>query len=84
MTIRMLVVAAAVAAMSFSGGRAHAFDGEPALYEAAKKEKEFTWYTAHYDSETAAAVCNGFDKKYEEIDKGIPEVKELFRETFGI
>lgn len=21
---------------------------------------------------------------YEEIDKGIPEVKELFRETFGI
>ena len=64
MTIRMLVLAAAVAAMSFSGGRAHAFDGEQALYEAAKKEKEFTWYTAHYDSETAAAVCNGFDKKY--------------------
>jgi iron(III) transport system substrate-binding protein len=64
MIIRMLVLAAAVAAMSLSGGRAHAFDGEPALYEAAKKEKEFTWYTAHYDSETAAAVCNGFDKKY--------------------
>ena len=41
-----------------------AFDGEKALHEAAKKEKEFTWYTAHYDSETAAAVCNGFDKKY--------------------
>ena len=25
---------------------------------------QFTWYTAHYDSETAAAVCNGFEKKY--------------------
>ena len=34
-----------------------AFDGEPALYEAAKKEKEFTWYTAHYNSETAVAIC---------------------------
>ena len=64
MIIRMLVLAAAVAAMSFAGGRAGAFDGEKPLYEAAKKEKEFTWYTAHYDSETAAAVCNGFEKKY--------------------
>ena len=41
-----------------------AFEGEPALYEAAKKEREFTWYTAHYDSETAAAVCKGFERKY--------------------
>ena len=41
-----------------------AFDGEPALYEAAKKEKEFTWYTAHYNSETAVAICQGFEKKY--------------------
>jgi iron(III) transport system substrate-binding protein len=43
---------------------AAAFEGEAALHEAAKKEKELTWYTAHYDSETAAAVCNGFEKKY--------------------
>jgi iron(III) transport system substrate-binding protein len=43
---------------------AHAFEGEKELYEAAKKEKEFTWYTAHYGSETAAAVCAGFEKKY--------------------
>jgi iron(III) transport system substrate-binding protein len=64
MTMRMLLLAAVAAAMTVSGGPARAFDGEPALYEAAKKEKEFTWYTAHYDSETAAAVCNGFDKKY--------------------
>ena len=45
-------------------GTAAAFEGEAQLHEAAKKEKEFTWYTAHYDSETAAAVCNGFEKKY--------------------
>jgi iron(III) transport system substrate-binding protein len=43
---------------------AHAFDGEQQLYEAAKKEKELTWYTAHYSSETAAGVCGGFEKKY--------------------
>jgi iron(III) transport system substrate-binding protein len=43
---------------------APAFDGEKALHEAAKKEKEFTWYTAHYNSETAAALCQGFEKKY--------------------
>ena len=43
---------------------AHAFEGEKELYEAAKKDKQFTWYTAHYDSETAAAVCKGFEQKY--------------------
>ncbi len=45
-------------------GPAGAFEGEKDLYEAAKKDKAFTWYTAHYDSETAAAVCGGFEKKY--------------------
>jgi iron(III) transport system substrate-binding protein len=34
------------------------------LYEAAKKEAQFTVYTAHYDSETIAALCAAFDKKY--------------------
>ena len=43
---------------------AHAFDGEKEMYEAAKKDKQFTWYTAHYNSETAAAICNGFEAKY--------------------
>ncbi|HKI99515.1 MAG TPA: extracellular solute-binding protein [bacterium] len=37
---------------------------EKQLYEAAKKEKEFTVYTAHYNSEEAAAICAGYDKKY--------------------
>lgn len=63
MITRMLVLAG-FAAMAVLGARAEAFDGEKQLYEAGKKEKEFTWYTAHYDSETAAAVCNGFEKQY--------------------
>lgn len=37
---------------------------EAALYEAAKKEKEFTVYTSHYNTETAAAICSAFEKKY--------------------
>src|SRR5438034_4832689 len=62
MTARILNMTL-VLLLALAGGAA-AFDGEAALHEAAKKEKEFTWYTAHYDSETAAAVCNGFEKKY--------------------
>jgi len=58
-----LVSVTLVALLAWTGGAA-AFEGEAALHEAAKKEKEFTWYTAHFDSETAAAVCNGFEKKY--------------------
>jgi iron(III) transport system substrate-binding protein len=37
---------------------------EKTLYEAAKKEKEFTVYTAHYNTETIANLCAAFDKKY--------------------
>jgi iron(III) transport system substrate-binding protein len=37
---------------------------EKQLYEAAKKEKEFTVYTAHYNTEQIAAICAGFDKRY--------------------
>src|SRR5256885_5064251 len=62
MTSRILNVTL-VLLLALAGGAA-AFEGEAALHEAAKKEKEFTWYTAHYDSETAVAVCNGFEKKY--------------------
>jgi iron(III) transport system substrate-binding protein len=59
-----LVVAAVLAIVAPVGSSALAFDGEKELYEAAKKDKQFTWYTAHYNSETAAAVCNGFEAKY--------------------
>jgi iron(III) transport system substrate-binding protein len=58
-----IVITTLVALLVWTGAAA-AFEGEAQLHEAAKKEKEFTWYTAHYDSETAAAVCNGFEKKY--------------------
>jgi iron(III) transport system substrate-binding protein len=37
---------------------------EQQLYDAAKKEKQFTVYTAHYDTETIADLCMAFDKKY--------------------
>jgi iron(III) transport system substrate-binding protein len=37
---------------------------EKTLYEAARKEKEFTVYTAHYDTETIADICAAFDRKY--------------------
>jgi iron(III) transport system substrate-binding protein len=63
MILRMLVPAV-LAAILLCPAPARAFEGEGQLYEAAKKEKAFTWYTAHYDSETAAAVCNAFDRKY--------------------
>ncbi len=37
---------------------------ERQLYDAAKKEKEFTVYTAHYNTEEAAILCAAFEKKY--------------------
>lgn len=37
---------------------------EQKLYEAAKQEKEFTVYTAHYNSEEAAAICAAYDTRY--------------------
>lgn len=63
-SIRRSLLAALVVTLAFGPAAALAFDGEKALHEAAKKEKEFTWYTAHYNSETAAALCQGFEKKY--------------------
>lgn len=39
-------------------------DWEKALYEAARKEKQFTVYTAHYNTESIANLCAVFDKKY--------------------
>jgi len=59
-----LALAIVISALLAWASLAHAFDGEKELYEAAKKEKDFTWYTAHYGSETAAGVCGGFEKKY--------------------
>jgi iron(III) transport system substrate-binding protein len=38
--------------------------GEAALYEAAKREGEMTWYIAHYSSETAERIARAFSTKY--------------------
>lgn len=37
---------------------------EKDLYEAAKKEKPVTVYTAHYNTEEASRLCDAFEKKY--------------------
>ncbi|MGH7315150.1 MAG: ABC transporter substrate-binding protein [Candidatus Rokuibacteriota bacterium] len=63
-TIRIFLLLAVLAIVGVGSVPAVAFEGEHALHEAAKKEKELTWYTAHYNSETAAAICQGFEKKY--------------------
>jgi iron(III) transport system substrate-binding protein len=39
-------------------------DWERQLYEAAKKEREFTVYTAHFPTEAAANLCAAFGRKY--------------------
>jgi iron(III) transport system substrate-binding protein len=65
--VRALLLAAFAAVCALvagAGAPALAFEGEAQLYEAAKKEKEITWYISHYDSETSAALCAGFEKKY--------------------
>lgn len=65
---RSLLVCFAIAA-SFAAGtaRAQMQPWEKELYEAAKKEKPITVYTAHYNTEEAAALCNAFEKKYPDL-----------------
>ncbi len=54
----VLLVAVSVSA------RAQMAPWEKTLYEAAKKEKQFTVYTAHYNTDTISHLCEAFDKKY--------------------
>ena len=58
-----LVLAAAGAAIAPRHAQAAAemTAHEKELYEAAKKEGELTWYTAHSDDVTAQALGRGFD-----------------------
>jgi iron(III) transport system substrate-binding protein len=63
-TLFLAAFATLGALVAGAGAPALGFDGEAQLYEAAKKEKEITWYISHYDSETSAALCGGFEKKY--------------------
>jgi iron(III) transport system substrate-binding protein len=62
-----LFVAAAAACLSLASAPVRAADMQPwekQLYEAAKKEKPITVYTAHYNTEEAAKLCAAFEAKY--------------------
>jgi iron(III) transport system substrate-binding protein len=39
-------------------------DNEKALYEAAKSDRELTWYSSHYTSETSERIGRAFTAKY--------------------
>jgi len=41
------------------------------LYDAAKKESEFTWYTAHYDQALATRIGNAFTQKYPGVQANV-------------
>ena len=60
----MAVLLGAAAITTALPARAQMPAWEKTLYEAAKKEKQFTVYTAHYNTETIANLCAAFDKKY--------------------
>jgi iron(III) transport system substrate-binding protein len=47
-----------------SGAWGQMADWERQLYEAAKKEKEFTVYTAHFPTEAATRICTVFEARY--------------------
>lgn len=60
----ILMVLTAVLALTAAPALAQMQSWEKDLYEAAKKEKELTVYTAHYNTEEAARLCSAFEKKY--------------------
>jgi iron(III) transport system substrate-binding protein len=63
------LAAALLAAFTFAAGpaRAQMQPWEKELYDAAKKEKPVTVYTAHYNTDEAQALCAAFEKKYPDL-----------------
>lgn len=61
---KFLAGLAAATALAAAPAAAQMAPWEKELYEAAKKEKPVTVYTAHYNTEEAQNLCNGFEKKY--------------------
>ena len=61
---RRILMLWALAALFAGSAFAQMAPWEKDLYEAAKKEKELTIYTAHYNTEEAARLCGAFEKKY--------------------
>jgi iron(III) transport system substrate-binding protein len=68
-TLAKTLLACLTAGLALAGGMAQAQmqPWEKELYEAAKKEKPVTVYTAHYNTEEAAALCGAFEKKYPDL-----------------
>ena len=62
--LKRIAVAASLTVIVALPARAAMTEHETALYEAAKKEGELTWYIAQYDGETADQVGRAFEKKY--------------------
>ena len=60
----MMLVSTAVLALAAGPALAQMAPWEKSLYEAAKKEKPVTVYTAHYNTEEAQRLCSAFEKKY--------------------
>lgn len=59
-----LLPVAVAAALAMPASAQLSADAEKALYEAAKKEGQFTWYTAHYSAETAEKMAAAFMRRY--------------------
>ena len=68
-TLAKTLLACLTAGFALAASTAHAQmqPWEKELYEAAKKEKPVTVYTAHYNTEEAANLCGAFEKKYPEL-----------------
>src|SRR3954468_24915270 len=62
-----LPILSACALLAAVPARAQMQPWEKELYEAAKKEKPVTVYTAHYNTDEAAALCAAFEKKYPDL-----------------
>lgn len=60
----ILASSAALLAVAAAPARADMAPWEKELYEAAKKEKPVTVYTAHYNTEEAQRLCAAFEAKY--------------------
>ena len=62
---RSLSIALAMLAATFAPASAQlSADAEKAMHEAAKKEGQLTWYTAHYSAETAEKMGKAFMARY--------------------
>ena len=64
MTIRTRLLGVAIAAALFALPLRPASADMAALYEAAKKDGELTWYIAHYTTQQAEESGRAFEKKY--------------------